>query len=224
MLGGYPNVTTVDIAGSRSFLAKLRRLYPSPSIPAPSTKLRLVADCGAGIGRITTNFLVNVAEHVHIVEPIKKFTDQLWKNHQELFEGDDPVISQVVNTGLESWHPDERIAYDVIWNQWCVGHLTDKAFTAYLIRLIPALTKDGFIVVKENLSTQAFGEDIYDEIDSTVTRSDGKFRKVFEDAGLKIVRSELQRGMEKLGLYPVKMYALQPKSWPAQVRGVHGES
>ena len=65
--------------------------------------------------------------------------------------------------------------------------------------------------MKENISTHPFGEDIYDEVDSSVTRSDGKFRIIFEDAGLKVARSELQRGMEKLGLFPVRMYGLQPK-------------
>ena len=211
MLGGYPTVSRVDIAGSRAFLAKLRRSNPTSSLPAPPEKLRLVADCGAGIGRITTNFLISVAEHVHVVEPVKKFTDQLQNEHGELFESDDAIVSKVFNVGLEDWTPEGGSEYDVIWNQWCVGHLTDTALTSYLRRLVKGLSKGGSIVVKENISTHSFGEDLYDELDSSVTRSDGKFRSIFEDAGLKIVRTELQKGMEKLGLYPVRMYALQPK-------------
>ena len=211
MLGGYPTVSRTDIAGSRSFLAKLRRLHPSGSLPQPPAKLKLVVDCGAGIGRITTNFLVSIAEQVHVVEPIAKFTEHLKGQHAGLFEGSEPVISKVVNVGLEDFTPEDGAKYDLIWNQWCVGHLTDTVLTAYLRRLIAALSDGGFIIVKENLSTDAFGEDIYDKVDSSVTRSDGKFRKIFEDAGLKVVRSELQRGMEKLDLYPVRMYGLQPE-------------
>ncbi|RMZ75846.1 hypothetical protein DV737_g5079, partial [Chaetothyriales sp. CBS 132003] len=210
MLGGYPSVSRTELAGSRSFLAKLRRLPTSANLPQPPAKLRLVADCGAGIGRITTNFLVSVAQHVHVVEPIAKFTDHLKASHGELFQGDDPVISKVVNVGLDSWTPDPEVRYDVIWNQWCLGYLTDIALTAYLRRLGPSLADGGIIVVKENISTQVFGEDIYDDVDSAVTRSDAKFRNIFEAASLKILKTELQRGMANLRLFPIKMYALQP--------------
>jgi protein N-terminal methyltransferase len=50
---------------------------------------------------------------------------------------------------------------------------------------------------------------VYDETDSSVTRTDEKFRQIFKDAKLKIVATELQRGMPK-GLYEVRSYALQP--------------
>ena len=67
-------------------------------------------------------------------------------------------------------------------------------------------------MVKENLSTHKFGEDIFDNVDSSVTRSDQKFRDVFRQAGLHVVKAELQSGVPKgLGLYPVKMYALKPE-------------
>ncbi|RMZ86900.1 hypothetical protein DV736_g5877, partial [Chaetothyriales sp. CBS 134916] len=210
MLGGFPNVSRTELAGSRSFLAKLRRLPTSAALPQPPAKLRLVADCGAGVGRITTNFLVSVAQHVHVVEPIAKFTGQLKASHGDLFQGDDPVISKVVNVGLDDWTPDPGVKYDVIWNQWCLGYLTDIALTRYLRRLGPCLADGGLIIVKDNVTTQVFGEDIYDEVDSAVTRTDTKFRNIFEAARLKILKTELQRGMAKLRLFPVRMYALQP--------------
>jgi protein N-terminal methyltransferase len=55
-------------------------------------------------------------------------------------------------------------------------------------------------------------KDIYDEDeqDSSVTRSDGKFRRLFKKAGLKIVATEQQRGMPK-ELFPVRIYALKPE-------------
>jgi protein N-terminal methyltransferase len=77
-------------------------------------------------------------------------------------------------------------------------------------------TKDGagvsqsWIIVKENLSTGIGHKDIYDEEDSSVTRSDDKFRKLFKKAGLKIAATEQQRGMPK-ELYPVRIYALKPE-------------
>ena len=214
MLGGYPSVSRVDIAGSRTFLSKLRRLSnPNSTLPSPPAKLRLVADCGAGIGRITTNFLVTVAEHVDVVEPVQKFTDQLRAEHPKLFSGDDPVVQHVFNTALEDFTPPKERVYDVIWNQWCVGHLTDDALSKYLTRLVPHLAPGGYTVVKENLSTHPFGEDVYDDEDSSVTRSKDKFEQIFENAGLVVRRSEVQGGGfgRGLGLMPVRMWGLQPK-------------
>lgn len=40
-------------------------------------------------------------------------------------------------------------------------------------------------------------------------RTDEKFREIFEKAGLKIKKTEIQNGLPK-ELYPVRMYALQP--------------
>lgn len=68
-------------------------------------------------------------------------------------------------------------------------------------------------MLKENLSTS--GRDVFDTEDSSVTREGEKFQALFEEAGLQIVRMELQRGFPKtraVTLLPVKMYALRPKS------------
>jgi protein N-terminal methyltransferase len=201
VLGGYPQVSRVDLQGSKNFLAKLRKT--SKHHNNTSQKLQRAVDCGAGIGRITDGLLRHVAEIVDIVEPVGAFTDKI---------AGTSGVGQIYNVGLEDWHPDRngRGPYDLIWNQWCVGQLTDAAFVAYLKRLPPVLSEGGWIVVKENLSNHHLNEDVYDETDSSVTRTDAKFRELFEDAGLRIVATEVQRGMPK-GLYPVRVYALQPK-------------
>lgn len=67
----------------------------------------------------------------------------------------------------------------------------------------------GWIIVKENMSTDADGKDIFDEVDSSVTRTDKKFRALFEESGLVIAKTELQNGFPKK-LYPVRLYALRP--------------
>jgi len=195
VLGGYPHVSRVDLQGSSNFFAKLRR--QSKHFP-PGQKLQRAVDCGAGIGRITTGFLSKVAEVVDIVEPVKSFTDKI--------EGQDGV-GEVYNVGLESWQPDRE--YALIWNQWCLSQLTDVQVVQYLKRLPGVLSRGGWIVVKENLSNHHLAEDVYDEVDSSVTRTDLKFRRLFEDAGLRVVSTEVQRGMPS-GLYAVRAYALQP--------------
>lgn len=199
VLGGYPEVSRVDLQGSSNFLAKLRR--QSKHFPT-GKKLSRVVDCGAGIGRITEGFLCKVAEKVDIVEPVKNFTDQI--------KGEN--IRDVYNVGLEDWHPEtEGLGpYDLIWNQWCVGQLTDAQLVEYLERLPLVLSEGGWIVVKENLSNHQLNEDVFDETDSSVTRTDEKFRTLFDKAKLRVVSTELQKGLTE-GLYPVRAYALQPK-------------
>lgn len=247
MLGGYPQVSRADLAQSRTFLGKLLRtreramdggqqqhgshsaseIRGSQGEGRPAKKLRRVVDCGAGIGRITKGFLVDVAECVDVVEPVKKFTDEISMGPGFAEIRSKGLVGRVWNKGLEDWDPaveadwtktssaaSSTVAsedYDVIWNQWCLGQLSDANLSGYLTRSKEWIVQGGFIVVKENLSNDPGGRDIFDETDSSVTRTDESLRAVFKDAGLRIVSTELQRGFPK-GLYPVRMYALQPES------------
>jgi len=195
MLGGFPHVSRADLQGSRGFLAKL-----GIGSRGGRRKVARALDGGAGIGRITEGLLLDVAGQVDVVEPVARFTAAL--------EGK-AGVRRIFNVGLEDWRPEDGVQYDVIWTQWCVGHLTDAQMVAYLERCKRALNPDGgVIVVKENLSTG--GSDLFDDVDSSVTREDGKFRVLFEQAGLRIVKMELQKGFPKV-LFPVKMYALKVK-------------
>ncbi|RPB00485.1 hypothetical protein L873DRAFT_1804881 [Choiromyces venosus 120613-1] len=202
MLGGFESVSRVDLVGSRTFVAKLKL----PETPATSPTPR-VADCGAGIGRITKGFLSKLNGGricVDIVEPVKKFTDQAKVNLKD--EIDEGRVGEIYNVGLENWTP-EKGAYWVIWNQWCIGHLQDQQLVSYLERCKVGIVSGGVIVVKENIASDP--DDIYDEEDSSVTRTDPKLRSLFKQAGLKMVRTEIQRGLPKQ-LYQVRSYALRP--------------
>ncbi|EMR64134.1 putative duf858 domain-containing protein [Eutypa lata UCREL1] len=202
MLGGIPlvegfsNISRIDLQGSRSFLAKLgigkqqgRRTVAS------------ALEGGAGVGRITEGLLLDIAEQVDVVEPIAKFTASL---------KDKSGVRNVYNVGLEEWRPADGVQYDLVWTQWCVGHLTDNQLVQYLERCKTSLSPDGVIVVKENLSTS--GHDLFDGEDSSVTREDTKFQSIFQQAGLRLVKAETQKGIPKtseMALFPIKMYALK---------------
>ncbi|KAF1974347.1 hypothetical protein BU23DRAFT_553409 [Bimuria novae-zelandiae CBS 107.79] len=221
MLGGYPQTSRIDLQGSSNFLTKLRRAKSIQAAKQTLPPLARVADCGAGVGRITKEFLLKVSKQVDVVEPVKKFTDELvqslgsgeWAGDGEAVNEGRGQVGDVINLGLQDWVP-EKGAYDLIWNQWCLGHLTDVQLVAYFKRCKDGLIKaedgrDAWIVVKENMSTEFTGKDIYDEEDSSVTRSDEKFRQLFQEAGLRIVATELQKGFPK-ELFPVRIYALKP--------------
>ncbi|KXX75314.1 Alpha N-terminal protein methyltransferase 1 [Madurella mycetomatis] len=92
------------------------------------------------------------------------------------------------------------------WNQGCICHLSDAQVVQYLEKCKSALwSKDGLVIVKENLSIR--GADVFDSRDSTVLREDRKFLSLFQQAGLRLVKAEFQRGLPATFL-PVKMYAL----------------
>jgi protein N-terminal methyltransferase len=189
MLGGFNNtrLPRVDITGSKTFLAN------------PLIKKRLVAssythavDCGAGIGRITKNLLTKIFTKTDLVDPIESFTKDVLEGDFLRPEREANKIGQVFSMGLEQFTP-EKGKYSVIWNQWCLGHLTDTDLVDYFRRCREGLVPDGgVIIVKENLT---YGVDNFDELDSSFTRTEKTFKAIFARAGLKMICSAEQHGM-----------------------------
>ncbi|KAF8238965.1 methyltransferase domain-containing protein [Tricholoma matsutake] len=115
--------------------------------------------------------------------------------------------------GYHPVRPTDEIVlgFDVIWYQWCLGHLSDIDLVAFLRRSHAALRdKDkgrSLIVVKENLCRD-FDDGtpctVFDEQDSSLTRSDKAWKAIFKQAGLRLVREQIQKGLPE-GLYEVKM-------------------
>ncbi|KAL8794375.1 MAG: hypothetical protein Q9195_003073 [Heterodermia aff. obscurata] len=243
MLGGYPQVSRVDLKGSYLFFQKLQKLYPSsqkaPSLVDSSESaaggtgcedreskgmLALGLELGAGIGRITSGLLSRICIATDIVEPQAQFASQAPLQEMAGLGR----VGEVFVVGMEEWVPRPGRKYDIVWAQWCLGYLDDRELVRCLSRFSGrgnevngreggCLREGGWVIVKENMST-TMGEgetakelelvDVYDELDSSVTRSDASYRKCFQEAGLKVVKSELQKGFER-GLLPVRFYALR---------------
>uniref|UniRef100_A0AAD5YRR9 Alpha N-terminal protein methyltransferase 1 n=1 Tax=Leucocoprinus birnbaumii TaxID=56174 RepID=A0AAD5YRR9_9AGAR len=117
--------------------------------------------------------------------------------------------------GYEPPRPQDDIGmgYDVIWCQWCLGHLSNEDLLEFFKRCKGALKEsegNSVIVVKENCCTDHDGEATitFDEEDSSLTRSDKAWKLLFESAGLTLVHEKVQEGLP-LGLYVVRMYALR---------------
>ena len=144
----------------------------------------------------------------------------------------DPTLpaSQRSDRGYDILHDSRRHQdggadrYDFIWNQWCLGQLDDDALIAFLKRCKTAIGSDvsanatedndddddnthRYIFVKENVAG-AGSKDIFDATDSSWTRAESSFLRIFEAAGLKVVRSSWQHGFPK-ELFRVKVWALK---------------
>lgn len=199
VLGGYGDDTplpNMDVHGSMHFVRKLKSRMITDDI-------KQSCDIGAGIGRVTKNFLSRISDKVDLVEPVIPFVEQAHNELRSLKE--EGKIGEIYQVGMQEWVPEEG-KYWLIWCQWCVGHLPDKELIQFFERCKRGLQKNGTIVVKENNTS---GEDDFDPLDSSVTRSDEKFKQLFEASGLKIIATERQKGLPD-GLYPVRMYALKP--------------
>ncbi|KAG7311571.1 hypothetical protein JYU34_002620 [Plutella xylostella] len=194
VLGGFGYISDIDIDGSKLFLKALQSLSNPPDT-------RTALDCGAGIGRISKLLLLPNFDTVDVVEPDEKFIENL-----KIYVGDlTTKLGSVYKCCLQDFNPDKK--YDVIWNQWVLGHLIECDLVSYLIRCKNALTENGIIVIKENVASS--GRIEKDDTDSSVTRPLKQFLQIFKKAKLKRIKQCKQTNFPE-GIYPVYMFALVP--------------
>ncbi|XP_058196097.1 alpha N-terminal protein methyltransferase 1 isoform X2 [Rhododendron vialii] len=204
VLGGYGHVNEPDIKSSEAFLNTLL----VDRFPSGEGNRHLVAlDCGAGIGRVTKNLLIRYFNEVDLLEPVSHFLEAARENlsPDNLIVLDSHKASNFYCVPLQEFTPDAG-RYDVIWVQWCIGHLTDDDFVSFFKRAKDGLKPAGLFVLKENIARTGF---VLDKEDRSVTRSDLYFKELFDRCGLHIYKSKDQKGFPE-ELFQVKIYALTP--------------
>ncbi|CAN0921716.1 Alpha N-terminal protein methyltransferase 1 [Linum grandiflorum] len=203
VLGGYGHVNDADVKDSEAFIKSLF----SELFPDGGRNRHLVAlDCGSGVGRITKNLLLKHFNEVDLLEPVSHFLDaaRASLSGEALMTGsDEHKASNFFCVPLQEFTP-EAARYDVIWVQWCIGHLTDNDFISFFSRAKAGLKPGGFFVLKENIAKSGF---VLDKDDRSITRSDSYFKDLFHRCGLHLYKTKDQRGFPK-ELFAVKMYAL----------------
>lgn len=202
VLGGFGETTSVpraDVVGSSTFMRKLKTRWSSEP-----GKVKYGIDFGAGIGRVTRDFLHKICDKIDLLEPVKPFVEQMKVELADLEKCG--KIGEIFDIPMQDWTSEEG-KYALIWCQWCCGHLPDDAFLKWLDQCKKGLQNDGLLVVKENNSNN--DDDIFDPEDSSKTRSDKNFRRLFQQAGWKLIATDLQKGVPK-ELLPIRMYALKP--------------
>nr|CAG4644342.1 EOG090X0EJQ [Lepidurus arcticus] len=194
VLGGYGHVSSVDVQGSERFLRAISQR------PERLLKERAL-DCGAGVGRVTKEFLKDhfkivdlVEQDFHFLEAAK--TDLSATGHKGRF----------FCQGLQNFQPEEGY-YDVIWSQWVLGHLIDADLVKFFERCKIGLRPKGYLVIKENVT--ASGEVEMDHTDSSVTRPLKSLIDLVKKAGYQLVHQQKQQRFPK-DLYQVYMLAFKP--------------
>lgn len=184
----------LDIQASANFLRLLFNYKPAPG------KNRAL-DCGAGIGRVSKNLLMNEFSKVDLVEQDEKFCTKARATLESSGR-----LGEIYNIGLQDFE-DNGKKYDIIWSQWVLGHLIDGDLVQFFEKVTLVLDSNGIIVVKENFTKD--DEIVVDETDSSVTRPLSQFKKLVKQAGLKIIKEARQTNLPK-SLFPVYMLAMRP--------------
>ncbi|KAE9603266.1 hypothetical protein Lal_00008300 [Lupinus albus] len=202
VLGGFANVNEPDISCSEDFL----KILLSERFSVDNRHQPLVAlDCGSGIGRVTKNLLIRYFNEVDLLEPVSHFLEAARETLARGYQTNSD-IHRAVNfycVPLQDFTPDAG-RYDIIWVQWCIGHLTDDDFVSFFNRAKAGLKPGGMFVLKENIARSGF---VLDNEDRSVTRSDSYFKTLFSRCGLHVYKLKDQKGFPE-ELFAVKMYAL----------------
>ncbi|KAL4439667.1 hypothetical protein ABPG75_002668 [Micractinium tetrahymenae] len=213
VLGGYGHLSAADVRDSRAFL---RKAFGAALAEAEAGQRQLAAlDCGAGVGRVTEQLLLQHFHEVDLVEPSAHLIEEARQRLGSRSSAGMPGGHRAVNffqQGLEQHHPLAG-RYDVIWLQWAALYLTDVDLIAFLQRSAAALKAGGMLFIKENVTDKGF---IVDRSDASVTRnanhlSHQYYVQLFERAGLRMTHTALQKDFPK-GLFKVRMYALKSAS------------
>jgi protein N-terminal methyltransferase len=148
---------------------------------------------GAGVGRVTKDVLLHLFSEVVLLEPVQPLiaqalaASQSWKGINDSqksvlflkqplqgFNPSHPITEDIIfaHAGAPI-DPKQPHGYDVIWCQWCLGHLSDRQLVRFLKQSKQSLRPRGVIIVKENCCAEekpGEPESIYDPDDSSVTR------------------------------------------------------
>ncbi|CAI5471090.1 unnamed protein product [Closterium sp. Yama58-4] len=156
---------------------------------------------------------------VDLVEPVRHFIDAA-RHHltSPPSSAASPAAShRAVNffcCPLQEFSPDAE-RYDVVWVQWCIGHLTDADLIAFLRRCLAGLRRGGMIVLKENTCQKARA------LAGLTLAATSKYSFLPLLLVASLCFSQVQRGFPS-ELFVVKMYALTAQ--PTAAAGVAGRT
>jgi len=194
MMGGLAEISKKDLRASHDFL----KYFLDGKCPGrKATGNGRALDCGAGIGRITTNLLLPLFNTVDLVEQNNSFVEEAKKS----ITGDN--IGHFYCSGLQNFQFVEH--YDIIWVQWVIGHLHDSDLISFINNCKVALKPNGLLCIKDNTCEHGF---VMDKEDSSITRSDEHLRALFKLAGMAVVKVLRQPNFPKK-LFPVRIYAME---------------
>jgi len=135
------------------------------------------------------------------------------QHHQHQQHAREPSLERVAYLceGMQDFDPASGVVYDVVWIQWCIGHLHDLDLVRFLGRMKAALRPGGkgVVIVKDNCCDSSV-DFVVDKDDSSLTRSPAYLKALFKVAGYELRVEEEQQGFPG-ELFPVLMFCFTAK-------------
>lgn len=203
MLGGYDNVDDFDSQHSKKIIDML--------VEKHGMGANNCVDFGSGIGRVTEKTLRHYFNNIDLVDPVTKFLEQAainlskYKNNFRYYD-----------VGAQEWSVNE--CYDCFWVQWTLYYLTDDDVVRLLIRCKDKLKTNGYIVVKDNVSSvcKDLEKDMADFTpgDRSIARTYKHYIELFERANLSVIYEDTidlskHAGLEEWELMPIFTFVLK---------------
>lgn len=190
VLGGFANISDLDLEGSRGFVKELEQQLGA----GWTWSVGGAAECGAGIGRVSKGLLLRLdVPRCDLVESSSRLLSAAPE-----YIGLESSRCRFFCQGLQNWMPAKE-TYSLIWVQWVFCYLTDTDAVSFLRRCGEALVQGGVICLKENACSDT--DFVLDSDDASVTRSVPYLLHLAKQAGLKVVLMRHQTnvsGMAKL--------------------------
>jgi len=212
VLGGFPEISDVDLEASRDFVQELAKIDNDAEIGDPpfAWSSGAACECGAGIGRVSKGLLLHLdVTRCDLVESSSRLISGAPEYIGDAFVGK----CRFLCIGLQDWDPSPK-TYSIIWIQWVLCYLTDDDAIDLLRRCGDALVAGGFLCLKENTCSHEDedGDDFCVDVDdASVTRSVRYLKYLADEAGLKLVLERMQTNFPK-EIFPVPILAFQAKT------------
>lgn len=189
IMDGFDYVNEIDLIDS---CATIKNLIIKENI---STNYAI--DCAAGIGRVSEQILTKYFTNIDLLEQDKKFIEFCQKNFAQ-----NPQVKNIFCDSLQNFQFNSL--YDTFWIQWGLENLDEKDSINFLIKCKNNLTKNGVIILKENISPEE-----YIDIDNgIILRSYQGFADIFVKCNLQIIEQKFIDNWPE-GLLPVCTFILR---------------
>ena len=140
IIGLKPENQTIDIQETLHAFDEVKSRF--------HIETRRVADCGAGVGRVTKEALVKVFDTVDIYERSQKLIDAAKDNLSA-----DPHMGDFIQTDLNDI--DFKHMYDVVFVNGVLGYFNEVEVVRFLEKVRNSLNPGGVFFLKEQVPTRS---------------------------------------------------------------------
>lgn len=172
---GFGALNEEDLLHTKNIFTKLNNEYD---------KFHYALDVGAGIGRITFNFLYDICDNIDLLDFNKDFLEVAKKTEES---NELKKIRNYYDLKIQNFKFENK--YNLIYIQWVLEYIDDVELEKFLIDARNNLEDNGLIIIKENINIDNTEEIIFEE-EGSIVRPYKQFEKIFNELNFQIYLSD----------------------------------